>query len=76
MKTGNENMFYIKKSQIPNGRKYTYENAVCDYRQLKYDPYYVILIVGGDRLPYPEDTGAPAATMLEARSIFNSVIST
>jgi hypothetical protein len=76
MKTGNENIFYIKKSQIPNGRKVTYANAVCDYRPLKDEPYRVRLTVGGDRLPYPADAGAPAATILEAKLLFNSVVST
>jgi hypothetical protein len=76
MKTGNENIFYIQRSQIPKGRKVTYANAVCDYRPLKDDPYQVRLTVGGDRLPYPADAGAPAATILEAKLLFNSVIST
>jgi hypothetical protein len=77
MKTGNENIFYIKRSQIPKGRKVTYANAVCDYRPLKDDPYRVLrLTVCGDRLPYPADAGAPAATILEAKLLFNSVIST
>jgi hypothetical protein len=76
MKTGNENIFYINKSQVPQGRKVTYANAVCDYRPLKDEPYRVRFTVGGDRLPYPADAGAPAATILEAKLLFNSVIST
>jgi hypothetical protein len=76
MKTGNENIFFIKKNQVPNDRKVTYANPVCDYRPLKDDKYCVRLTVGGDRLPYPEDSGSPAATLLEAKILFNSVIST
>ena len=76
MKTGNENIFFIKKHQVPNDRKVTYANPVCDYRPLKEDKYRVRLTVGGDRLPYPEDSGSPAATLLEAKILFNSVIST
>ena len=76
MKEGNENIFYIRKSQIPQGRKCMYANAVCDFRPLKDDPYRVCLTVGGDRLPYPANAGAPAATMLEAKLLFNSVFST
>ena len=76
MKTGNENIFFIKKNQVPTGRKVTYANPVCDYRPLKDDKYRVRLTVGGDRLPYPEDSVLPAATLLEAKILFNSVIST
>ena len=45
MKTETENIFYIRMSQIPKGRKCTYANAVCDYRPLKDDPYRVRLTV-------------------------------
>jgi hypothetical protein len=69
--------FFILTNLKPRpGRKVTYANAVCDYRPLKDEPYRVRLTVGGDRLPYPADAGAPAATILEAKLLFNSVIST
>ena len=61
MKSGNENIFFIKRKQVPIGRTITYANPVCDYRPLKDDPYRVRLTVGGDKLPYPADAGAPAA---------------
>ena len=31
--------------------------------------------MGGDKLPYDEDSGSPAANMLETKLLFNSVIS-
>ena len=34
------NMFFIPRAQVPDGRKVTYANAVCDYRPLKDDPYW------------------------------------
>ena len=31
--------------------------------------------MGGDKLPYPDDAGSPAANMLETKLLINSVIS-
>ena len=75
-KSGNRNIFFIKRNQVPSGRKIIYTNPVCDYLPLNDDSYYVQLTVGGERLPYPSDIGYPAAYLLEARIIFNSVILT
>ena len=33
------------------------------------------LVVGGDKLPYYDDAGSPAANLLECKILFNSVIS-
>ena len=49
---------------------------MCDYRPLKDDPYRVRLTVGGDKLPYYSDVGSPAASLLESKLLFNSVVST
>ena len=53
-----------------------YANPVCDYLPIKYEPYYVRLTIGGDKLPYPPYTGSPAATLLESKILFNVVILT
>ena len=76
MKTGNEKILFIPKGKVSNGRNITYSNTVCDYRPRKYDPYYIRLTIGGDKLRYPSDSGYPDATLLEAKILFNSVIST
>ena len=76
MPDGNENIFFIKKNQVPANKKVTYANPVCDFRPLKDDPYRVRLTVGGDRLPYAHDSSSPAASLLDAKLIINSVIST
>ena len=76
MKSGNDNMFFIPKSAIPANRKVTYANPVCDYRPLKDEPYRVRLVVGGDRLNYDADTGAPTANLLDVKILLNSIIST
>ena len=53
-----------------------YANPLCDYLPLKYEPYRIRLTIGGDKLPYPSDSGSPAATLVEAKVLFNSVVST
>jgi hypothetical protein len=76
MKTGTETIFYIRRDQVPPGRKATYANAVCDYRPTKDDPWRVRLTVGGDKLEYPGDPGAPAANLIDTKIVLNSVVST
>ena len=76
IKSGTETIIFIHKHQIRAGRKATYTNAVCDYIQLKYDPYRVQITVGGDRLIYLCNPSAPDASLLGSKIIFNSNIST
>jgi hypothetical protein len=76
MKSGTDTTYFIKRNQVPKGKKVTYANAICDYRPLKDDPYRVRLTVGGDRLEYAGDASAPAASLLDSKLIFNSTIST
>ena len=51
-------------------------NTVCDYHPHKDYPYNTIISIGGDNLPYPSDLGSTDATLMEAKIIFNRVIST
>jgi hypothetical protein len=66
---------FIHKSAVPAHKIVTYGNCVCDYRPLKSEPYRVRLTVGGDKLPYDDDSGSPAASLLETKLIINSTIS-
>ena len=66
---------FIPKSDVPHDRKVTYGSFVCDYRPLKDDPYRIRLVVGGDKLDYPNDPASPAAGLLETKLLLNSVIS-
>ena len=66
---------FIKENEIPNGRKVTYGNFVCDIRPLKDEPNRVRLTVGGDKLDYPYDATSPALTLIETKMILNSTIS-
>ena len=66
---------FINKCYVPLNKKVTYANFICDYRPLKSEPFRIRLTVGGDRLPYDNDAGSPAASLLETKLIANSVIS-
>ena len=72
---GTQTIRFIQKKHIPNGRKITYSNFVCDLRPLKKEIHRVRMTVGGDRLEYFEDTASPAATLLDTKLILNSTIS-
>ena len=66
---------FIIKEEAPKCCTVTYKIFVCDYRPLKSEPYRVRLIVGGDRLEYPDDASLPVAYLLESNLLFNSTIS-
>ena len=72
---GTQTLRFIKKQDVPNGRKITYSNFVCDVRPLKKEMYRVRMTVGGDRLEYFDDTASPTATLLDTKLILNSTIS-
>ena len=72
---GTECIEFIPKHKVPQGKKVTYANMVCDYRPLKDEPYRVRLTIGGDKLDYFDDTASPAASLLETKILINSVIS-
>jgi hypothetical protein len=76
MPTGTNTIFFIDKGEVPPGRTVTYANAICDHRPTKDDPWRVRLTVGGDKLDYPGDPGAPAASLLDSKFVINSTIST
>ena len=48
---------------------------VCDHRPLKTEKYRCRLVVGGDKLPYDDDSTALAANLLETKLLSNSTIS-
>ena len=76
IKYGTDTIFFIHKHQVHTGRKATYDNAICDYRPLKYDPYCVQFTFGGNIIIYLGDPSTPAASLLESDTILNGKIST
>jgi hypothetical protein len=72
---GTNRFDFIYQHEVPSDKKVTYGNFICDYRPLKTEPFRVRLTVGGDKLPYDDDAGSPAASLLESKLIINSTIS-
>ena len=52
-----------------------YASFVCDYRLLKDEKYRVHITVGGNKLPYENDSRSPAADLVETKLMINSTIS-
>ena len=71
---GTNTIAFIHKQDIPNNKKVTYPNMVCDYRPLKSKKYRVRLTVGGDKLTCEFDVASPAASILETKLVISSVI--
>ena len=72
---GTNTIQFIAQCEVPMGKKVTYATIVCDYRLLKTEQWRCRLVVGGDKLFYNEDTGAPAASLLDTKILLNSIIS-
>jgi hypothetical protein len=67
---------FIKKSNIPKGRKVTYGSFVVDIKDHKEDKERTRLTVGGDQIEYPGDKSTQTAGLTTAKILINSVIST
>ena len=72
---GTNTIFFISKNKIPQGRKVTYPNFICDLRPQKTEKHRVRLTAGGDRLDYPGDPSSPTVSLLDVKLHLNSVIS-
>ena len=75
---GNENnvlchnaIKFVSFETVPKHRKTTYASFVCDHRPFKEEPWRIRLVVGGDKLDYPWDTGSPATDITEIKILFN-----
>ena len=47
---------FIPFSDIPQNKKVTYASFACDHRPLKSEPWQMWCVVGGDKLPFLEDS--------------------
>ena len=72
---GTDTINFITKSEVEKDRDVTYATFVCDIKPHKTETHRIRITVGGDRLDCPEDTGSPAANMLETKLLVNSTIS-
>ena len=76
MENGNGNIFIILRNQVPIVLKIKYANPVCDYLLIQSKTNCVGLTLSGNKLPYPSESGSPAATIMKPKILFNVVILT
>jgi hypothetical protein len=67
---------FIRRSDIPKGRKVTYGSFVVDIKDHKEEKERTRLTVGGDQIEYPGDKSTRTAGLTTAKILINSVIST
>jgi hypothetical protein len=67
---------FIRRSDIPKGRKVTYGSFVVEIKDHKEEKERTILTVGGDQIEYPGDKSTRTAGLTTAKNLINSVIST
>jgi hypothetical protein len=66
---------FIRRSNIPKGRKVTYGSFVVDIKDHKEEKERTKLTVGGDQIEYPGDKSTRTAGLTKAKILINSVIS-
>jgi hypothetical protein len=67
---------FIRRPDIPKGRKVTYGSFVVDIKDHKEEKQRTRLTVGGDQIEYPGDKSTQTAGLTTAKILINSVIST
>jgi hypothetical protein len=67
---------FIRRSNIPKGRKVTYGSFVVDIKDHKEEKERTRLTVEGDQIEYPGDKSIRTACLTTAKILINSVIST
>ena len=73
-----DTIFFINKIDVPWEwhKDITYRCIMCDYRKGKAEPNRTRLMVGGDKINYPDDCGTPTADLLTIKLLLNSATST
>jgi hypothetical protein len=67
---------FIRRSDIPKGRKVTYGSFAVDIKDHKEEKERTRLTVGGDQIEYPGDKPTRTADLTTAKILINSVITT
>jgi hypothetical protein len=73
---GTNTCHWIKRSQVPRGKKVNYARTVVAIRTEKAEQKRVRITVGGDRLDYPGETSTDTASLDTTKILINSVLST
>ena len=76
MPHGSNTIFFIRKTDIPKGRRATYVKFVCDVRPQKEEKRRPRMCVGGNLVEYPGELSTPTSDITTAKILFNSVVST
>jgi hypothetical protein len=67
---------FIRRSNIPKGRKVTYGSFVVDIKDHTEEKERTRLTVGGDQIEYPGEKSTRTAGLTTEKNLINSVIST
>jgi hypothetical protein len=73
---GTNTCIWIRKCDIPRGKRATYLRIVCAHRPEKENPFRLRWTAGGDRIEYLFDASTKTADLATAKILFNSVLST
>jgi hypothetical protein len=73
---GTNTCHWIKRSQVPRGKKVTYAPTVVAIRTEKAEQKRVRITVGGDRLDCPGETSTDTASLDTTKLLIDSVLST
>jgi hypothetical protein len=73
---GTNTCHWIKRSQVPRGKKVTYAWTVVAIRTEKAEQKRLRITAGGDRLDYPDETSTDTASLDTTKILINSVLST
>jgi hypothetical protein len=73
---GTNTIKFIRREDVPAGRKATYGDFVVDIKAHKEKTERTRITVGGDQIEYPEDKSTHTAGLTTAKMLFNSTIST
>ena len=68
-------MFPIRKHNVPNGRKITYANFICNIHLQNKETQRAHLTTRGDHIDYPGNTRFPTESILDPKMNINSNIS-
>ena len=76
--TGTKTMCFIHKHEITKNqcKDVTYGSFTCSIRNKKDEPNRTRFTVDRDKINYPGDVATPKAEMLDAKILFNSIVST
>jgi hypothetical protein len=72
---GTNTCHWIRRSQVPRGKKVTYARTVVAIRTEKAEQKRVWITAGGDRLDYPGETSTDTASLDTTKILINSILS-